>query len=579
MNCAELIADLHRVLDTAIDVHSPPTWRGPPLVGRDIVRKAEHLKQYIQHYVTEFLADALPAVLAEQREAQRKQVNAFVLPKGIHTETRPVLQKLHKRLTAKQGPFSKIHKWFLLPPNEIWPSLPPEYYAIVKQPMDLRTVGEKLSHQRYATHGDMYDDLQRIWDNAKAYNAGKTDRLSQEVAFAAATMALEFEVLWAEFSLSLWDRLVCSAVKEEVQAARDEARKRQDEELERQKAAFQLELQSQKSAEILVATFDSLRAGGFILHETLPADERILMQALSYSTEPAQRVREFEAEAKRLSEDAPRREGIADALALELRARARAAAAALLSRVAGSGVAWSSQAAGGGTAPAGADAAGDGSVSVTVGLGAGTAAPAGASSSSAMLLDGDESASAGSSAQPRAAASAARGAASVASAPHHRDRPSSPPGTSDRFSGVGIGFKRSRPAHWGIDGTEVGESAHSRGVEASDAAATALGFATPEGEASDTGSSTDASGAVASREPLSRFEEVPLPAGAAAPTPLGPVGSSDNLSSTIARSAFKRPALTLATKAHLPRVGVQPLPQQAAPHSKLVTAVFGEECA
>jgi len=579
MNCAELIADLHRVLDTAIDVHSPPTWRGPPLVGRDIVRKAEHLKQYIQHYVTEFLADALPAVLAEQRVAQRKQVNAFVLPKGIHAETRPVLQKLHKRLTAKQGPFSKIHKWFLLPPNEIWPSLPPEYYAIVKQPMDLRTVGEKLSHQRYPTHGDMYDDLQRIWDNAKAYNAGKTDRLSQEVAFAAATMALEFEVLWAEFSLSLWDRLVCSAVKEEVQAARDEARKRQDEELERQKAAFQLELQSQKSAEILVATFDALRAGGPILHETLPADERILMQALSYSTEPAQRVREFEAEAKRLGEDAPRREGIADALALELRARARAAAAALLPRVAGSGVAWSSQATAGGTAADAGAAGGGSSISGAVGLGAGSAAHAGASSSSAMLVDGDEgAASAGSSARPRAAASDARGAASAAAAaPLDRGGPSSPPGTSDRFGGVGVGFKRCRPAHWGIDGTEGGES--SRGQEAADAAAAALGFAAPEGEAPDAGSSIDTSAAVAAREPLTRFEEVPLPAGASTSTPLAPVGSSDNISSAIARSAFKRPALTLAAKARQPREGIQPLSRQAAPHSKLVTAVFGEECA
>ncbi len=45
-----------------------------------------------------------------------------------------------------------------------------DYTFIIKNPMDLGTMGMKLKDDKYRYVEEALDDLQLVWDNCKAYN-------------------------------------------------------------------------------------------------------------------------------------------------------------------------------------------------------------------------------------------------------------------------------------------------------------------------------------------------------------------------------------------------------------------------
>jgi hypothetical protein len=45
-----------------------------------------------------------------------------------------------------------------------------DYTFIIKNPMDIGTVGEKLRSEKYRFVEEALDDIQLIWDNCKSYN-------------------------------------------------------------------------------------------------------------------------------------------------------------------------------------------------------------------------------------------------------------------------------------------------------------------------------------------------------------------------------------------------------------------------
>ena len=47
----------------------------------------------------------------------------------------------------------------------------PDYYEIIKKPMDLGTMSKKLKAQQYNSKDDVAADLQLIWDNCMYYNS------------------------------------------------------------------------------------------------------------------------------------------------------------------------------------------------------------------------------------------------------------------------------------------------------------------------------------------------------------------------------------------------------------------------
>ncbi|UYV79251.1 PHD-finger [Cordylochernes scorpioides] len=57
---------------------------------------------------------------------------------------------------------------FLKPVN---PREVPDYYTVIKDPMDLRTVEQKLNSQGYEKLADFIGDMTKIFDNCRYYNA------------------------------------------------------------------------------------------------------------------------------------------------------------------------------------------------------------------------------------------------------------------------------------------------------------------------------------------------------------------------------------------------------------------------
>lgn len=45
-----------------------------------------------------------------------------------------------------------------------------DYTFIIKNPMDLGTISDKLANDKYRHIEEALDDLQLVWDNCKTYN-------------------------------------------------------------------------------------------------------------------------------------------------------------------------------------------------------------------------------------------------------------------------------------------------------------------------------------------------------------------------------------------------------------------------
>lgn len=52
----------------------------------------------------------------------------------------------------------------------------PDYYDVVKKPMDFETIKTKLKDQQYATINDFCEDMELVFYNCKLYN-GETSRV------------------------------------------------------------------------------------------------------------------------------------------------------------------------------------------------------------------------------------------------------------------------------------------------------------------------------------------------------------------------------------------------------------------
>ena len=63
-----------------------------------------------------------------------------------------------------------------------WPFLEPvnpdevvDYYEVIKEPMDLKTIGQRLENGFYRTKEIFCADFKKMFDNCKFYNDPKTE--------------------------------------------------------------------------------------------------------------------------------------------------------------------------------------------------------------------------------------------------------------------------------------------------------------------------------------------------------------------------------------------------------------------
>eukprot|EP00871_Galdieria_phlegrea_P004984 jgi/Galph1/5487/GphlegSOOS_G4166.1 len=97
-----------------------------------------------------------------------------------------VLDKLSRRDT--QGIFAE----------PVDTSVVTDYLSVVKHPMDLGTVREKLNREQYSSVEDFREDIDLIWDNCCLYNAPDTEFYTAAVKLREVTVKL-FEQLESAF--------------------------------------------------------------------------------------------------------------------------------------------------------------------------------------------------------------------------------------------------------------------------------------------------------------------------------------------------------------------------------------------
>jgi len=112
--------------------------------------------------VTKAEADKMDVYLCPNCKTAASKKESDAASSGIPEGTWEEMTKLAKAL--------QTHKmaWpFLEPvdPNEV-----PDYYAVIKEPMDLATVSKKVTARQYNAIGDFTKDVTQIFDNCRYYN-------------------------------------------------------------------------------------------------------------------------------------------------------------------------------------------------------------------------------------------------------------------------------------------------------------------------------------------------------------------------------------------------------------------------
>lgn len=140
MNAEAVIGDVYATLDEVVALHSDRTaFNDESALAREVVLRARHLKSCVSKWVVEMIFPALTSPEAEAAvQAQREELEAGITGYAITPETHRLLDEVVRALSGKRFGMGKLNQWFLAPPHIIWPHLPPDYYAIVRHPMDLQ---------------------------------------------------------------------------------------------------------------------------------------------------------------------------------------------------------------------------------------------------------------------------------------------------------------------------------------------------------------------------------------------------------------------------------------------------------
>lgn len=96
---------------------------------------------------------------------------------------------------------------FRKPVKVLFPALSTEYFTIIKNPMDLATISEKVTNASYSTHGDFIRDVRLTFENAMIYNRADKEREGWSVYAAAVHMLAIVEDLWGDVTLEVMEKI------------------------------------------------------------------------------------------------------------------------------------------------------------------------------------------------------------------------------------------------------------------------------------------------------------------------------------------------------------------------------------
>ncbi|KAL4166455.1 hypothetical protein KRP22_013714 [Phytophthora ramorum] len=167
-----------------------------------------HLLWYFDSLCAELQIVPTPEVSEEQSRSKRDQLRReraeFVSTVPVELKAKEC-QKLLRVLNSQKHdkncwPFRK-------PVRVLFPALSPDYFDIIKTPMDLTTIAEKLNEYEYKMHGEFIRDVRLTFENAMTYNRADKDREGWSVYSAAVHMLAVVDDLWGDVTLEVTRRL------------------------------------------------------------------------------------------------------------------------------------------------------------------------------------------------------------------------------------------------------------------------------------------------------------------------------------------------------------------------------------
>ncbi|KAL5221344.1 hypothetical protein ABZP36_026057 [Zizania latifolia] len=137
-------------------------------------------------------------VVAKRNDGKLKQSNSVRSGRGVpQTAAPPVVNSSNYTEAFKQcsNLLNKLvsHNWsgpFLAPVDAVKLNIP-DYFEIIKQPMDLGTIRTKLNGGKYSTPWDFAADVKLTFENAMTYNP-----VTNDVHMMAKTLKHSFEPRW-----------------------------------------------------------------------------------------------------------------------------------------------------------------------------------------------------------------------------------------------------------------------------------------------------------------------------------------------------------------------------------------------
>ncbi|KAG6602786.1 Transcription initiation factor TFIID [Phytophthora cinnamomi] len=166
-----------------------------------------HLMWYFDSLCAELQIVPAPEVSGEQSRAKRDQLRReraeFVNTVPVELKAKEC-QKLLRVLNSQKHdkncwPFRK-------PVRVLFPALSADYFEIIKTPMDLTTIVEKLNEFEYKAHGEFIRDVRLTFENAMIYNRADKDREGWSVYSAAVHMLGVVEDLWGDVTLEVTEK-------------------------------------------------------------------------------------------------------------------------------------------------------------------------------------------------------------------------------------------------------------------------------------------------------------------------------------------------------------------------------------
>ncbi|ERS98522.1 hypothetical protein HMPREF1624_05306 [Sporothrix schenckii ATCC 58251] len=153
-------------------------------VGRLLLKQKETIRAKIRPLSKSHVVHAPPAQWAAAAAAGEAlpAIDPLAIPAIQATGWSPDMDALGR--VPRHGPhFNELRRFLYQIQNhkQAWPFLTPvnrdevpDYYNVIKSPMDLSTMEEKLERDAYATPKDLVEDLKLVINNCRQYNDSTT---------------------------------------------------------------------------------------------------------------------------------------------------------------------------------------------------------------------------------------------------------------------------------------------------------------------------------------------------------------------------------------------------------------------